>query len=521
MGDFNLPSINWSHSYPLSLEYDPLTTLFTNCFNQLGLHQWIKVPTFTRSNNILDLVFTTEPDRIGDVRSISPLPGCDHIPMVFPFFHSIHPKSPTLKRNWNKGNYRAINLFLTDTDWDYEFFDLSLDDKIAKLHSIISPLINEHIPFFNSFKRRKSSRLFNSLKKRRSISWTLYKDIRSFYGRNSDEAIQALSRFHSLNHDYRQYFILEQISYEESLINDLNTDPNLFHRYIRKKKSCSLSAGPLKSPNGIVITEDSAMAELFASSFSSVYRSNTLINDDDSNVNNAAFLSTLPITLHDVSKILENLRPNSSMGPDNLHPVLLKNCSANLAYPLLKIFLHSLNSGFVPAEWKISKVIPIFKKGSRSDPLNYRPISLTSVVCKCLEKIICREIYNFLDLNNILSEDQYGFRAGRSIEDNLILTYDSVTKWIDENSAVDVILFDFSKAFDVVNHDLVIVRLLEIGIRNPLLSWISSFLKNRTMFVSINGSASSTYRLQRCSSGIGPQTSPLHHLRQFSSLQSH
>ena len=122
-----------------------------------------------------------------------------------------------------------------------------------------------------------------------------------------------------------------------------------------------------------------------------------------------------------VDEILGNLDPSTSMGSDCVHPALLKGCRSAICTPLSLIFGKSLQSSTLPKAWKHSLVVPIFKKGTRLDPLNYRPISLPSVPCKILEKIICRELYKYLDDGEVLLDDQFGFRPGRSTEDQLLL----------------------------------------------------------------------------------------------------
>ena len=116
------------------------------------------------------------------------------------------------------------------------------------------------------------------------------------------------------------------------------------------------------------------------------------------------------------------------MGPDQLHSCLLKECKSVLAYPLCAIFRASYNSGFLPQIWKESLIVPIFKKGSRFDPLMYRPVSLTSVCAKTMERILSKHIYDYIDTNELFTNDQFGVRPGRSTEDKLLLTY-NIFKW--------------------------------------------------------------------------------------------
>ena len=150
-------------------------------------------------------------------------------------------------------------------------------------------------------------------------------------------------------------------------------------------------------------------------------------------------------------------------------------------------------------------MVPIFKKGSRSDPRNYRPVSLLSVPSKCLERIIFQELHNFLSENCLLSDEQFGFRRGRSTEDQLFLTYNHISLQWDNGNIIDLILFDFAKAFDMVNHTILVQKLQCIGLHGQLLTWLNDFLTGRTMQVVIKNTLSSSKAVQ---SGV-PQGSIL------------
>ena len=231
------------------------------------------------------------------------------------------------------------------------------------------------------------------------------------------------------------------------------------------------------------------MAECFAESFAAVFNRIPPGNPAPHQHHNE-LICDIEITTDAVRTALQGLDGNSAMGPDNIHPLFLKSCSSELAYPLCIIFKRSLCEGVVPDVWKESTVIPIFKKGSRNDPLNYRPISLTSVCCKTMERLLTQHLTSFLEERSLLNANQFGFRAGRSTMDQLLLVYCEVSKCVDEGSVVDVILFDYSKAFDVVCHDILLAKLHCIGVQGRILQWISSFLSNRVMRVSAMGSIS-------------------------------
>ena len=176
-----------------------------------------------------------------------------------------------------------------------------------------------------------------------------------------------------------------------------------------------------------------------------------------------------------------------------------------LSLPLAILFNQSVEEGRLPSEWLSSVVIPIYKKGARCDPLNYRPVSLTSVVCKVLERLIVKPINAHLSENLLIDVNQFGFRSGHSTLDQLLLTYNDVSLLSDAGKTVDLVFFDFMKAFDKVIHNIVLEKLACIGADPDLICWIKTFLVDRNMQVKISGVASGTVPV---SSGV-PQGSVL------------
>ncbi len=199
----------------------------------------------------------------------------------------------------------------------------------------------------------------------------------------------------------------------------------------------------------------------------------------------------LIIDVSGVEKLLSNIDASKAVGPDGIPPWFLKMTASQLAPLLCDMFQTSIDTGEVPEDWKTADIAPIFKKGDRAEPANYRPVSLTSVICKLLEHIIHSHIMKFFELNNILSDNQHGFRAKRSTETQLILTIDDLAKALDSKKSVDVVVLDFTKAFDKVPHRRLMHKLYHLGIRGSLHTWICNFLSGRQQRVVIDGESSS------------------------------
>ena len=156
------------------------------------------------------------------------------------------------------------------------------------------------------------------------------------------------------------------------------------------------------------------------------------------------------MTEPDIEKALKSLKTCKSPGPDGIHPRILKELSVELSNPLKKLFDKTMSCGKLPAQWKIAEVRPIFKKGSKTSPGNYRPVSLTSVVCKLFEGFVRNALYDHFVVNDLLSEEQYGFCKGRSCTTQLLNTINDWLTELDNKTPVDAVYLDFRKVFDTV-----------------------------------------------------------------------
>ena len=211
---------------------------------------------------------------------------------------------------------------------------------------------------------------------------------------------------------------------------------------------------------------------------------------------NAPIMEDIQCTEAEVLKLLKNVDISKAQGPDELAPCLLKEGAEQLAPALCKLFNLSLSSGVLPADWQKANICPLYKKGNKQDPGNYRPISLTSITCKILERIICKRLIEHFNENNILCDNQHGFREKRSCETQLIEAINDWSYNMESGSSVHIAFLDFAKAFDSVPHDLLRTKLEMYGVRSQNLEWIMNFLQNRYQRVVINGECSSWIKVK-------------------------
>ena len=490
LGDFNLPSLKWQQDDVVGY-ISPVDRAFLECFVAEGLTQWVLEPTFVPSGNILDLIFTSEGDRVGSVEVMPPFPRCAHSPVICDYVFRDGPFEDQLvdepRRLWFRGSYRAISNSLSDVDWDFEFAYGSADENYSRFVFILLLLVDEFIPLQVGiagcpWSVRPPRRLMTC----QSKAWLDYKHCRAAYGRRDQRSVDALGRFLDINYQLRNYVNFQRADYEMHLVERLPDCPKLFHSYIRKKKKGCLSVGPLRLDDGELMDNPEGMSEVFADAFSSVYVRGAP-EDPTPDPASLCRMNDFVVTVADVYERLLSLDDSSAMGPDGIHPKLLKECAGELAYPLQLIFDKSLQTSCVPVAWLESCVIPLFKAKSRYVSLNYRPVSLTSVCCKTMERVVVAKLVEYLDGNQLLFDGQFGFRRGRSTDDQLLLTYGDVATWVDSGLVVDVAFLDFSKAFDVVCHTVLLSKLDSLGVCGHLLDWIGAFLSDRVMRVCVDG----------------------------------
>ncbi len=267
-------------------------------------------------------------------------------------------------------------------------------------------------------------------------------------------------------------------------------DVKPFYGYIKSKQQDNQGVSALRA-RGQIYSDAQTKARILSEQFMSVF---TKDDPDATQVRlpgpDLPDISPLVITVHGVEKLLKDINPKKASGPDEIPTRVLHNLAVEVAPVLTEIYRQSIRTGDIPIQWTKAWITPVFKKGGRSEASNYRPVSLTSVACKLLEHIVCSHVREHADNYEILGEENHGFRAKHSTETQLIMTSHNMLKQRDQGKQLDVIILDYSKAFDTIPHKRLLHKLEHYGIKGCLLNWIEAFLVGRTQSVVVDGAHS-------------------------------
>ena len=266
-------------------------------------------------------------------------------------------------------------------------------------------------------------------------------------------------------------------SYLGNLGSEVHRNPKKFWSFFKSKTGSSRLPCVLKSGTNEATTPK-GKADMFNKYFHSVFTSpNTGNNLPDIPVFKHPNLGNFVFTNDEILEVLSNLDCSKAYGPDGISPVVLRRCAHELAPQLTALFNQSLRLGWVPTQWKDANVCPVLKKGRKEFVENYRPISLLSIVSKVMERCMFNRIFPYL--KEQIHPFQHGFIKGRSTATLLLQIYHKIGSILDNGGQVDVVLLDFSKAFDCVSHRLLVHKLKMYGVHSNLLAWFKSYLSCR------------------------------------------
>lgn len=491
LGDFNQSGISWTmspdrtHLVPVTngADGDHCNILDLMSLNNLG--QFNNVPNLY-DGSILDLVLSN--DEISVARSSDPLILEDKFhPALICRPQFIHTNTLTSSRRlkflYEKGDYSAICNDLDSRDWHSLLSCGSMDDAASLFNKLLTELRDKHIP--QKWVRPAkypvwySPALLKILKEKQKH----HRKFRTYHN-VSDKISFGILRERAKKIERDCY-----LSYIAKIECSIHNNPKAFWSYIKSNKqhnsypsSMTYNDQPVESGEDIC----NSFADFFNSNYldSSPEASQTIFNAPDL-TRSAADICTIEVSDSKILHLLKNLDCNKSAGPDGIHPNLLVQCAESLTQPVVILFNRSLSEGIMPSIWKSALITPIHKKGPKRDISNYRPISKLSVLAKVFEKIVHDQVY--AALKNIFIPQQHGFLRGRSTTSNLIAFIDAVTSGMEGGGQVDAVYTDYRKAFDRLDHSILLVKLYAAGIRGDLLRWFTSYVRGRTQMVALNG----------------------------------
>lgn len=495
LGDFNQPNLQWNETgmtttnQSTSVGHDlapAITFVYDLVF--LGMQQFNLVENCLQ--RMLDLCFCNL--LLCVTKNSNPLVDEDryhpslNIEIVDLYVTHLKENSQTFY-NFRKGSYDEINCFLKQHDWSALLNTGSVDDALTYFYSILNESIRLFVPQYIkkstvSYPNWYSNALIKIIREKNKVhkKWK-----KSNNPRDYDEFSMLRKRQQRVQKECYNNFITRSEC-------NIKNNPKYFWTYVKSKR------GGSAYPNYFVVdnkkeTDTQNICNAFNMFFESVFSQPATFTSTSRNCNSLEQdhidnISSITVSQETVLGMLKGLDKTKGPGCDGIPPTYLANCANSLAPALTILLNRSLRDCIFPTLWKQAHIIPIFKKGSKTAINNYRPISILNTLSKLFEKIILSHIYPLLSRG--ITTEQHGFLRGRSTISNLACFTDYVLSNMEGGGQVDVIYTDFEKAFDRVDHAILLTKLQYLGIHGDLLRWTASYLKNRSQAVVMGGKRS-------------------------------
>ena len=498
-GDINIDLLNISNEQVLNY-----ATLFMSC----GFVPKINLPTriTDHSCTLIDHIFLRLPNKYKDISTHS---GCifsdisDHLPL---FLGLTLENKPSNNRPFVRIiNDRTIEIFKNKCktyNWDTLDSTDNVDDKYNIFQQCITDMFEESFPLVKQSRKRN--------KDKKWMTSGLLKSIRHKHRLYKKQIKNPTQHNKTTYADYKRQLDIALRLAEEKYFFDMFKDTK--NSSIKLWKCLGNIINPNKKSrqnkiskmyvNGEYIEDDELISNHMNDYFCNIgiNLANELPPGGDHNkylknkVPHTMFLS--PIDEVEIGKEISKMNSKKSPGPDNISPKILKYCEHEIKKPLTKIFNSSIESAIYPTQLKIAKVIALYKKKSAYLAENYRPISLLSCIDKLFEKLLHKRFMDFIKKYEIIILEQFGFLPKHSTTHALIEVIDTIRKTIDNGEYALGIYLDLKKAFDTVDHKILLSKLEHYGFRGHTNNFLKSYLSGRHQFTVVNGKKSSTNSIE-------------------------
>ncbi len=432
----------------------------------------------------------------------------DHMPTAMVSNLSLHNKDKrkntcSYKRCYSDDNISKFKNNLSKVNWNEVLDNIDAEHDYNVFVNKFQELYDESIPLkkctSKSKKTPKSPWITKGLLKSINHKNKLYK---KYIHCPSDSNYHKFKTFRNKLHSLirkakRSYYF----THFEQVKNNLRQTWKTINTVIGRTRKQTLN-DQFRRESGTIITDPRKISDEFNDFFvnvgpnlaSKIHSSGKQYYDylNNSHTNSVFFK---PITEYEVLKIINNFDKNKSAGHDGIGNLIVKRVANEIAQPLTNIFNLSLSTGKVPDQLKIAKVIPIYKKDDEEIFSNYRPVSVLPCFSKILERLVFNRCIKFIDQNDILNNKQYGFRANHSTHMAIMQLVDKVNKAVEKNETTIGVYLDLSKAFDTIDHNILLYKLEHYGFRGVVFDWFKSYLNDRKQFVNYNTHKSDLKRI--------------------------
>ncbi|XP_040075893.1 uncharacterized protein LOC115309781 [Ixodes scapularis] len=447
------------------LEHPDLEAIFLDLYTpQAGLLQVCHSPTYLPWSSFLDLVFTTDITKVLSCDVYPGLSGSDHMAVEVSFATSLPRKGHFARTTWRfyeTDHSHLANLAhlapwcMTTAGRDcLSNFDLGCD--------FASAIQRESIPHsLRSTRRKRAPWITCEIIKAANQKRAHFKKAARL------QCAETLRAAKDLQRTLKAAIHTSHISYARNVALKAREDPKLFWSYMSKLQTSSNKLTFVN--NNVPLTSPRDIAQSLTPHFASVFNVGTLTPDIDHLVQNieentpchSLLMPDITPSLEHLHEVFRQIMPSLSPGPDNFPPAFLRLLCPQVSPSLLSIFQSFLDTAAVPDLWKRALVTPIHKgKGKPvNDVSSYRPVSVTSILCRTFERMLNRTLLDYLSVNNILSSSQHGFRPGRSCETALATITHYISDALDDHTSTDLIQLDYSNAFDTLDHHLLLQKL--------------------------------------------------------------
>lgn len=480
-GDFNIPEAKWDNDNFGANVNCPENSPALSILNAFSYHNLYQVNSIPNSRNVfLDLIFCCSPIIVREATDLIFHNSMHHTAVTFDIRNKLEPVSSYTEfyYDFKNGDYIGMNNFFASISWDT--FEDDINIQLSHFYDNIHTALDLYVPI-KKFRTSSFPVWYNSELRRLIIQKKIaHKEYKEGNHQMFEEFCSLRAKCKTLRDECFQ-------DYSQKIENNILNEPRNFWKFINdKKKSYTLPAQMFYEDS--VADNSSDIVNSFATYFSTVYSKESV-----NQIPHYSFSKTVDVTSYtvDIKEIIDltlSLPWKLTSGPDGIPLYLLKKCIFTLAKPIHALFNTSLKTTQFPEFWKHSYLKPIFKSGCHSDIKNYRAICNQSELPKMLDNLITKKLS--WDCRHIISNQQHGFSQGKSTSTNLILYQNYIIKALENKKQVDAIYTDLAKAFDRVNHELLIAKLNSIGIIGQVSEWIRSYLNGRVQYVKYGNSIS-------------------------------